>query len=36
MITNYTVKRVLIDTESSSDIMFALAFDQFGITKDWL
>ena len=33
-IANYTVKRVLINTRSSSNIMFASAFDQFGITRD--
>ena len=35
-IANYTVKRVLIDTESLSDTIFVLAFDQFGISKDRL
>ena len=36
IITNYVVKRVLIDTRSSSDIMFASAFDQLGISRDRL
>ena len=36
MIANYAVKRVLIDTKSLSDILFALAFDQLKISKDRL
>ena len=36
MIANYAVERVLIETGSSSDIMFASAFDQLGITRDRL
>ena len=35
-IANYAVKRVLIDIRSLSNILFALAFDQFGIFKDRL
>ena len=35
-IADFTVKRVLIDTGSSSDIMFASAFDQLGISRDRL
>ena len=35
-IANYAVKRVLIDPGSSSNIMFALAFDQLGISRDKL
>ena len=35
-IANFAVKQVLIDTGSSSDIMFASAFDQLGISKDRL
>ena len=35
-IANYVVKRVLIDTGSSSDILFKSAFDQLGISKDRL
>ena len=35
-ITNYAVKRVLIDTGSSSDILFASAFDQLGISRERL
>ena len=30
IIANYVVKRVLIDTGSSSDILFKSAFDQLG------
>ena len=33
-IANYAVKQVLIDTENSSNIMFASAFDQFRIFRD--
>ena len=36
MIVNYAVQRVLLDTGSLSDIMFASAFDQLGITRDRL
>ena len=35
-IANYAVKRVLIDTRSSSDILFASAFDQLGISRERL
>ena len=35
-ITNYAVKRVLIDTGSSSDILFATAFHQLGISGERL
>ena len=35
-ITNYRVKRVLVDTSSSSDILFASTFDQLSIPRDWL
>ena len=35
-IANYVVKWVLIDTGSSSNILFASAFDQFRISKDML
>ena len=33
-IANFAVKRVLIDTGSSSDIMFASTFDQLEISRD--
>ena len=36
MIDNYAVKWMLIDTESSSGILFALTFDQLKISKDRL
>ena len=35
-ITNYGVKRVLIDIGSSSEILFASGFDQLGISKERL
>ena len=35
-IANYAVKRVLIDTGSSSDILFASAFDQLCISRERL
>ena len=35
-IANYAVKWVLIDTGSSSDILFASAFDQLGISRERL
>ena len=35
-IANYAVKRVLIDTGSSSDILFTSAFDQLGISRERL
>ena len=35
-IANFSVKRVLIDTSSSSDILFAEAFDKLGISRDRL
>ena len=33
-IANYAVKRVLVDTGSSSDILFTVAFDHLGILRD--
>ena len=35
-IANYAVKQVLIDTGSLSDILFASAFDQLGISRERL
>ena len=35
-IANFAVKRELIDTESSSNIMVTAAFDQLGISRDRL
>ena len=35
-IGNYPVKRVLIDTGTSSDILFAEAFDQLKISRERL
>ena len=34
VIANFSVKRVLIDTSSSLDILFAETFDQLGISRD--
>ena len=36
IIANFEVKRVLIDTGCSLDIMFASIFDQLGISRDRL
>ena len=36
VVANKTIKRVLVNNESSTDIIFALAFDQMGIGREKL